>query len=77
MSRQINSVGLEFDPNIEILEFSEMKGTTETVEEEKELEPIELNFFEFFSLKTYLTSRVKHAGGSVRMNRVRLPRWEV
>ena len=48
MSRQINSVGLEFDPNIEILEFSEMIGTTEAVEEEKESEPIEFNSFEFF-----------------------------
>ena len=45
----INSVGLEFDPDMEILEFGEMIGTTETVEEEKEQDPLELNSFEFFA----------------------------
>ena len=45
----INSLGQEFDPNMEILEFSEMIGTTETVEEEKVPEPVELNSFEFFA----------------------------
>ena len=45
----INSVGLEFDPNMEILEFSEMIATTETIEEEKVPEPVELNSFEFFA----------------------------
>ena len=44
----INAVGLEFDPKIEILEFSEMIGAMGTVGEEKEPEPVELNSFEFF-----------------------------
>ena len=44
----INAVGLEFDPEIEILEFSEMIGAIGTVGEEKEPEPVELNSFEFF-----------------------------
>ena len=43
-----NSEGLEFDPEIEILEFGQMVGATETTEEEKEPEPVELNSFEFF-----------------------------
>ena len=43
----INSVGLKFDPEIEILEFGEMVGATVTVEEEKEPEPVEQNSFEF------------------------------
>ena len=44
----INALGLEFDPEIEILEFSEMMGAMGTVEEEKEPKPVELNSFEFF-----------------------------
>ena len=44
----LNAVGLEFDPEIEILEFGEMIGAMGTVGEEKEPEPVELNSFEFF-----------------------------
>ena len=44
----INSVGLEFDPEIEILEFGQMIGATETSEEDKEPDPVELNSVEFF-----------------------------
>ena len=44
----IYSVGLEFDPEIEIVEFGEMVGALATVEEEKEPEPVELNSVEFF-----------------------------
>ena len=35
----INSVGLEFDPEIEILEFGQMIGATEMAEENKEPDP--------------------------------------
>ena len=44
----INAVGMESDPEIEILELSEMIGAMGTVEEEKEPEPVELNSIEFF-----------------------------
>ena len=44
----INPVGLEFDPNIEIVEFGEMIGATEIQKEEQETDPPELNAFEFF-----------------------------
>ena len=44
----INSVGLEFDPNIEIVEFGEMVGATEAEKEENEQVPPELNSLEFF-----------------------------
>ena len=44
----INSVGLEFDPDVEIIEFGEMVGATETEKEEKEQVTPELNSFEFF-----------------------------
>ena len=44
----INSVGLEFDPEIEILEFTQMIGATETSEEDKEPDPVKLNSVEFF-----------------------------
>ena len=45
----INSVGLEFDPDVEILEFGEMVGATETEKEEKGQVPPELNSFELFA----------------------------
>ena len=41
-------MGLEFESDIEILEFSEMIGTTE-MEEETETVPLEFNSFEFFA----------------------------
>ena len=41
-------MGLEINPEIEILKFSEMMGAMETVGEEKKPEPVELNSFEFF-----------------------------
>ena len=44
----INSVGLQFDPDMEILEFHEMIETAKEQEEE-EIEPLELNSFEFFA----------------------------
>ena len=44
----INSVGLEFDPNIEIIEFGEMVGATEAAKEENGQVPPELNSLEFF-----------------------------
>ena len=44
----INSVGLNFDLNIEIMEFGEMIGATEIQKEEQERDPPELNAFEFF-----------------------------
>ena len=43
----INSVGSQFDPTMEILEFHEMIEATEKVEVEEEREPVELNSFEF------------------------------
>ena len=48
----INSVGLQFDPEIEILEFHEMMEATQEKEEE-ELEPLELNSFEFFAQELF------------------------
>ena len=39
----INSVGLQFDPKMEIFEFHEMMEAKETVAEEEEPEPVELN----------------------------------
>ena len=39
----INPVGLQFDPEMEILEFHEMMEAMETVAEEEEPEPVELN----------------------------------
>ena len=39
----INSVGLQFDPKMEIFEFHEMMEAMETVAEEEEPEPVELN----------------------------------
>ena len=48
MENIINSVGLQFDHEMEILEFHEMNKT----EKEKEVEeqaPLELNSFEFFA----------------------------
>ena len=44
----INSVGVQFDPEVEILEFYEMMEAMEAVAEKMEPEPIELNSFEFF-----------------------------
>ena len=44
----INSDGLQFDPDMEILEFNEMIEAKETGESEEEPNPIELNKFEFF-----------------------------
>ena len=44
----INSVGLEFESDIEIIEFSQMIGTTE-IKEEKEQDLTEINYFEFFT----------------------------
>ena len=44
----INLVGLEFDPEIKILELHEMMEAMETVKEEEIPEPLELNSFEFF-----------------------------
>ena len=44
----ISSVGLKFDPEIEILEFHEMVEAKQGKEEE-ETEPLELNSFEFFA----------------------------
>ena len=44
----INSMGLEFDPDIEILEFHEIMEAMGTVKEEEIPEPLELNSFEFF-----------------------------
>ena len=44
----INSVGLEFDPDVEIIEFGEMVGATEAEKEEKGQVPPELNALEFF-----------------------------
>ena len=41
----INSVGLEFDPEMEILEFHEMREDSEVKNEE----PLELNSLEFFA----------------------------
>ena len=45
----INSVGLECDPDIEILEFGEMVGATENKREENGQVPPELNSFDFFA----------------------------
>ena len=45
----INFVGLECDSDIEILEFGEMIGATETERGEKGQVPPELNSFEFFA----------------------------
>ena len=39
----INSVGLQFDPEMEILEFHEMTEEMKTVQPEEEPEPVELN----------------------------------
>ena len=44
----INAVGLEFDPDIEVFEFSEMIGATGTATTENDPEPVEINSFEFF-----------------------------
>ena len=44
----INSVGLQFNPEMEILEFHEMKEAKKKKEEE-EREPLELNYFELFA----------------------------
>ena len=41
-------MGLEFDPDVEKIEFGEMVGATETAKEENEQVPSELNSFEFF-----------------------------
>ena len=46
VEKMTNAVGLEFDPEIEILEFHEIMGAMETVEEIPE--PLEFNSFEFF-----------------------------
>ena len=48
MEKIINSIGLEFDPEMEILEFHEMKEDSEDKDEEEQ-EPLELNSFEFFA----------------------------
>ena len=46
----INSTRLQFDPEMEILEFHEMKKEIATKEiEEEEIEPLEINSFEFFA----------------------------
>ena len=44
----IYSVGLQFDPEMEILELHEMMESMEAVAEKEEPEPVELNSFEFF-----------------------------
>ena len=44
----INLVGLQFNPEMEIIEYHEMMEAAERIEDE-ELEPLELNSFEFFS----------------------------
>ena len=44
----INSVGLEFDPDVEIIEFGEMVGATEKEKEENEQVSPELNSLEPF-----------------------------
>ena len=43
-----NSLGLQFDPDKEILEFNEMIEAMEKEESEEEPDPVELNSFEFF-----------------------------
>ena len=48
LEKIINSVGLQFEPEMEILEFHEMMEAMETAVEEEEPEPVELNSFEFF-----------------------------
>ena len=72
----INAMGLEFDPAMEILEFSEMMGVMGRVGEEKEPEPVELNSFEFF-VQALSYFEGKHAENSVQANRAQLPRWKV
>ena len=46
--RIINSVELQFDPIMDILEFHEMMEAMEMAEEGDEPEPVELTSFEFF-----------------------------
>ena len=44
----INLVDLQFDPEMEILEFHEMMEAMETVAGEEEPEPVELTSFDLF-----------------------------
>ena len=44
----INSVGLQFDRNIEVQEFHNTIEATKEVESEEKQDPIELNSSEFF-----------------------------
>ena len=48
LEKIINSVGLQFEPEMEILEFHEMMEAMKTAVVEEEPEPVELNLFEFF-----------------------------
>ena len=62
----INSVRLQFDPDMEIFEFHEMMESMETAAKVEEPEPFELNSFEFF------VQALSHFEGenSVKTNRV-------
>ena len=66
----INSVGLEFDPEMEILEFHEMKEASECKDEEEQ-ELLELNSFEFLP-KHFYTLRAKRKENSVHQNGAQL-----
>ena len=46
----ISLVGLQYDPEMEILEFHEMREATEMRKSVKEPGPVESNSFEFFIL---------------------------
>ena len=65
-------MGLECDPDIEILEFGEMIGATENKREENGQVPPELNS-STSSLKPYYTSKVNQTDNSVLKSRVQLP----
>ena len=67
----INAVGLEYEADIEILEFDDMINATEAPIEEPV--PFELNSFEFF-FKLYRSLRVKQREHLAQANRTPLPR---
>ena len=73
----INSVDLQFDSDMEILEFHEMIEAMEAVVSEEEPQPVELKKYLNFLFKPYPTLRVKPTESSVLTNRARLPRLKV